>query len=169
MNNSDPRGTARAFETKVASLIEATRHLDIAQILVLRRMTVADPESRRWASDKQLNVVFNVILTKAIERNGIDWFRSARGRNFDTVLPPTGAGRDEDLRVLNDLANQMLGPASEATAAQADFEKLVARRRRASPAPSRPSRSRRRYSRPSWAPTPSSPPSRCSATPWASS
>ena len=86
----------KTFETKVANLIAATRHLEIPQILVLRRLTMTDPESRRWANDKQLAAVFTVILTKAVERIGLDRFREARLRNFAPMLPQGPAeARDE--------------------------------------------------------------------------
>lgn len=125
--NSGPRDN-KTFEAKVANLIAATRHLEIAQILVLRRLTLADPESRRWANEKQLAVVFTVILTKAIERIGFDKLRDARSRNFDAMIPPgSPPNREEDARVLADIANQVLGPApmSEAETAQAGFERLL--------------------------------------------
>lgn len=119
----------KTFETKVANLIAATRHLEIPQILVLRRLTLADPESRRWANEKQLAVVFTVILTKAIERIGLDKLRDARARNFDSMLPGQGsaADRDNDVAVLSEIAMQVLGPApmSEAETAQAGFERLL--------------------------------------------
>lgn len=127
MNGSNIRDN-KTFETKVANLIAATRHLEIAQILMLRRLTLADPETRRWASEKQLAVVFTVILTKAIERIGIDKLRDARINCFHALLPNgSKADRDEDLRVLSDIALQMLGPApmSEAETAQAGFERLL--------------------------------------------
>ncbi|MEW5726535.1 MAG: hypothetical protein AB1918_01785, partial [Pseudomonadota bacterium] len=119
----------KTFETKVANLIAATRHLEIPQILVLRRLTMADPETRRWANEKQLAVVFTVILTKAIERFGLDKLRDARARNFESMLPPGPAeSRETDAIVLADIAQQMLGPApmSEAETTQAGFERLLA-------------------------------------------
>ncbi len=119
----------KTFETKVANLIAATRHLEIPQILVLRRLTMTDPESRRWANDKQLAAVFTVILTKAVERIGLDRFREARLRNFAPMLPQGPAeARDEDARVLAEIATQILGPPpmSEAETAQQGFERLLA-------------------------------------------
>ncbi|CAA7627807.1 conserved hypothetical protein [Candidatus Terasakiella magnetica] len=128
MTEPDPREGARTFETKVANLIAATRHLEVPHILVLRRMTLRDPLARKWASEKQLNVVFSVILTKSIERFGIDKLKAARDRNFETLLSP-GDGRDEDRKVLSDIAMQLLGPPqmSEAEATQASFHALLAR------------------------------------------
>ena len=129
MNQSDPRDGAKTFETKVASLIAATRHLEIPHILMLRRMTLRDPEARKWASEKQLNVVFQVILTKSIERYGIARLKTDRDRGFGPLLPPGADSRDEDLRVLSDIATQLLGPPqmSEAESTQSGFQSLLAR------------------------------------------
>ncbi|MGE5547566.1 MAG: hypothetical protein ACM33T_11750 [Solirubrobacterales bacterium] len=125
--NSNPQDN-KTFEAKVTNLIAATRHLEISQILVLRRLTLNDPESLKWANQKQLGVVFNVILTKAIERFGIDQFKEARARGFEGLLAGgSPAARDEDTRVLTELATQMLGAApSEAESTQALFERLLA-------------------------------------------
>ncbi|MGE5505585.1 MAG: hypothetical protein ACM31L_14275 [Actinomycetota bacterium] len=129
MNGETRDSGSKTFEAKVASLIAATRHLDVSQILLLRRLTLRDPETRKWATDKQLGVVFSVILTKAVERTGIDTFRIARDKQFAGMLPAGVDGRDEDMRVLSDLAMQMLGPPprSEAETTQAGFEALLAR------------------------------------------
>jgi hypothetical protein len=129
MSQSDPRAGTRTFEAKVASLIAATRHLEIPHILMLRRMTMKDPEARKWSTEKQLTVVFSVILTKTIERYGISKLKTARERGFEQLLPPDPGGRDEDLRVLNDIATQLLGPPqmSEAETTQAGFHALLAR------------------------------------------
>lgn len=112
----------KTFEAKVTNLIAATQHLEISQILLLRRLTMADPESRRWASERQLQVVFSVIVAKAAERLGMDRLREARDKNFAPLLPPaTGAARDDDVRVLGEVATKMLGnpqaPMSEHEAA----------------------------------------------------
>lgn len=117
----------KTFEAKVANLIAATRHLEVPQILLLRRMTMADPESRRWASERQLQVVFSVIVAKAIERVGLDRLREARDKDFAPMLPPAAAGaREDDLRVLNEVATQMLGnPQAPLSEHEAALEKLL--------------------------------------------
>lgn len=117
----------KTFEAKVANLIAATRHLEVPQILLLRRMTMADPESLRWANERQLQVVFSVIVAKAIERIGLDRLRDARDKGFIPMLPPgTGAARDEDLRVLSEVATQMLGnPQAPMTEHEAALDKLL--------------------------------------------
>lgn len=68
----------KKFESKVAELVAVTCHLDVAQILGLRRLTLADPESRKWANEKQLGVVFDVILIKWLECQGKDRLYQAR-------------------------------------------------------------------------------------------
>lgn len=123
----------KTFETKVGSLIAATRHLDVPQILVLRRLTLKDPESLRWASERQLNVVFSVILTKALERFGPARIKEAHDRGYEPLLPPADGARDEDLRVLAEAALPLLTPPSEAQTTQASFEALLARRLIAAP------------------------------------
>lgn len=117
----------KTFEAKVANLISATRHLEIPQILLLRRMTMADPESRRWSSERQLQVVFSVIVAKAIERVGLDRLREARDKGFAPMLPPANAAaREEDLRVLTEISTQMLGnPQSPMSEHEAALEKLL--------------------------------------------
>ncbi len=129
MSVSDPREGAKTFEVKVASLIAATRHLEIPHILMLRRLTLADPLARKWASEKQLNVVFQVILSKTIERYGLGKLKAARDRGFEPLLPAGADSREEDLRVLGDITTQLLGPPqmSEAENTQAGFHALLAR------------------------------------------
>ncbi len=117
----------KTFEAKVGNLIAATRHLEIPQILLLRRMTMADPESLRWATERQLQVVFAVIIAKAIERIGLDRLREARDQGFAPMLPPGGAAaRDEDRRVLGEVATQMLGnPQAPLSEHEAALDKLL--------------------------------------------
>ncbi|HTH15862.1 MAG TPA: hypothetical protein VL974_04355 [Magnetospirillum sp.] len=117
----------KTFEAKVANLISVTRHLDIPQILLLRRLTIADPESRRWASERQLQVVFSVIVAKAVERIGLDRLREARDKNFIPMLPPAdGAAREDDIRVLSEVATQMLGnPHAPMSEHEAALDKLL--------------------------------------------
>lgn len=115
----------KTFETKVSNLIAATQHLRVSQILLLRRLTMTDPESRKWASGRQLSVVFSVILAKAIERSGLDALREARQGNFESMVPP-GPNRDEDSAVLSEIAQQMLGnPAAAMSEHEIALEKLL--------------------------------------------
>ena len=125
----------KTFESKVGTLIAATRHLDVPQILVLRRLTMQDPESLRWASERQLSVVFSVIVTRALERYGLARLKEARDRNFEPLLPPDDGNREEDRRILAEIALPLVGnpPPSEAEATQAGFEALLAQRLIAAP------------------------------------
>jgi hypothetical protein len=110
MSTTQPRDN-KTFETKVANLIATTRHLEVPHILVLRRLTLKDPESLKWASERQLDVVFNVLVTKALERMDRDRLNVAREQDY---APLTVAGtpdeRDEDRLIVATIADQMLGP-----------------------------------------------------------
>jgi len=120
----------KSFEAKVSELIAATRSLSVPQILVVRRLTLRDPESRRWASERQLNVIFNVVLGKVLGDLSRAKLAQARKKNFLPLLPPDDGCRDEDLAVLTEVAAQLGdGPINEeAEAAQASFESLLAKR-----------------------------------------
>ena len=135
---ADP-GDSKTFEAKVAELISVTRQLDVPSLLVVRRLTIADPESRRWSTERQLNVIFNVILGKALGRLSATRLKQARAKNFTPLLPPDDGYRDEDLRVLSEVAEQLGdGPVgSEAQAARESFEALLADRLLSAPPPRR--------------------------------
>lgn len=124
--NNNPQDN-KAFETKVANLIAATHSLGISQILLLRRLTMADPESRRWATDRQLQVVFEVILAKAAERLGLDQLRAARDQGFLSLLPKGAEdAAAEDAQVLGEVAAKMLGnPQAPLSEHEAALEKLL--------------------------------------------
>ncbi len=101
----------KTFENKVSNLIATTRHLEVPQILMLRRLTLKDPESLKWASERQLEVVFNVLVTKALERMDRAKLSAARDQDYEPLaLPGRATDRDEDLRIVSTLADQMLGP-----------------------------------------------------------
>lgn len=125
--SSNPQDN-KTFEAKVGNLIAATKHLQIPQILLLRRLTLADPESRRWATERQLQVVFSVIVAKAIERLGLDRLREARENDFAAMLPPgSPEARAEDMQVLAEVASQMLGnPLAPMSEHESALEKLLA-------------------------------------------
>jgi len=129
----------RAFEAKVAELIAVTRPLDVPALLQVRRLTIRDPEARRWADERQLNVIFNVILGKALAKLGPARIKQARAKGFLSLLPADDGARDEDLRVLTEAAAQLGdGPVgSEAEAARQSFEALLAHRLLSAPPPRR--------------------------------
>ena len=132
--NQGPRDN-KAFETKVSNLINATRHLDVSQILLLRRLTMADPESLKWASIRELDVVFAVILGKAMERMGPDALRDARDKAYEPLLPHDPTHREEDLRALNAVVEPLFGPTPPASEHETTLAKLLAMRPAAARAP----------------------------------
>jgi len=129
MSPSGPHDAMKAFEAKAANLIAATRSLDIPHILLVRRMTLGDQEARKWASEKQLNVVFSVVLAKAAERLGLPALRRMREQGLIPLLPKDATAQGEDFRVLSEVVTQLLGPPemSEAEATRSVFRALIER------------------------------------------
>ena len=82
------------FEGKVAELLAITSGLSVTHILMLRRMTTADPETKSWATDRELGVVFDTILDRAVAAIEVEELGAAADRQFDALLPPG----DEDIR-----------------------------------------------------------------------
>lgn len=103
----------KGFENKVGELVAVTHKLEVPQIILLRRMTLADPQSLKWASQRQLELIFNVILAKALERTGRERVIAASTQHFDPLLPP---GSEEELDkerwMLFDLAKPLLAGAA---------------------------------------------------------
>ncbi|HTH15863.1 MAG TPA: hypothetical protein VL974_04360 [Magnetospirillum sp.] len=120
---------AKGFESKVMELVAVTQRLDVPRILLVRRMTMSDPETLKWASVRQLDLIFNVILEKALERTGHETVQAASHEQFDPLLPPGDeTARDQERWMLFDLAKPMLAgmkPAEETTT-QAVMEELAA-------------------------------------------
>ena len=114
------------FDAKASSLIEATLHLSIPQILMARRMTLSDPESLRWASTRQLNTVFDVILVKALERMERIDLLSAMDQNLDPLLPPAAIQQPDDYKVLNRIVTALLNKTRTPTKKLSDWEQAVA-------------------------------------------
>ncbi|CAA7611579.1 conserved hypothetical protein [Magnetospirillum sp. LM-5] len=97
------------FESKVADLVSVTRRLEVPQILLLRRLTLGDPETLKWANLKQLDLIFNVILDHALRRTGQAAVEAASRDHFDPLLPTGDEGaRDKERWLLFDLAKPML-------------------------------------------------------------
>ena len=102
--------SSEKFESKVAELVAVTRRLDVPRILMLRRLTLVDPEALKWASAHQLQLVFNVILENALRRTGKEAVEAASRDHFDPLLPPGNEGeRDKERWLLFDLAKPVLG------------------------------------------------------------
>ncbi|EPY01000.1 hypothetical protein [Magnetospirillum fulvum] len=97
------------FDNKVGDLLALTQDLTITQILVLRRMTLVDPTALAWATTRELEVVFNAILDRAVSKVGLDALAAAADDQFAALLPP---GTEEELSAerwrLFDLAQKYL-------------------------------------------------------------
>ncbi|MBF0326952.1 hypothetical protein [Magnetospirillum moscoviense] len=118
----------KTFEAKVSNLIATTRHLEVPHILMLRRLTLSDPESLKWANERQLNVVFNVLVTKALERMDKTALIAARDGDYKTlVMPGKPEAQAEDLRVVNAIATQMIGPKPKPAAIEAEHGNSLAK------------------------------------------
>ena len=97
------------FEGKVAELLAITSGLSVTHILMLRRMTTADPETKSWASDRELGVVFDTILDRAVAAIEVEELGAAADRQFDALLPPGDDDvRDKERWQLFDVAKKYL-------------------------------------------------------------
>lgn len=56
------------IEEKIGQLVLVTRTLTVPHLLQLRRMTIVDPETQKWATLDQLDKIFTVLLQYAIAR-----------------------------------------------------------------------------------------------------
>ncbi len=119
----------KGFENKVAGLVSVTQRLDVPRILLLRRMTLSDPEALKWAKPRQLELIFGVILEKALERTDVAVIHAASQDQFEPLLPPGDEGmRDQERWMLFDLARPMLAGMKplEETTTEAVMEELAA-------------------------------------------
>jgi hypothetical protein len=97
------------FEGKVAELLAITSGLSVTHILMLRRMTMADPETKSWATDRELGVVFDTILDRAVAAIEVEELGAAADRQFDALLPPGDDDvRDKERWQLFDVAKKYL-------------------------------------------------------------
>ena len=104
------------FESKVADLVAVTQRLDVTRILLLRRLTLTDPQSLKWANARQLDLIFNVILAKALERVDAAAIIAASTQHFDPMLPPGAEEQmDKERWLLFDLAKPMLSGTAAST------------------------------------------------------
>jgi len=102
------------FENKVADLVAVTQQLDVLRIVMLRRLTLADPQTLKWASVRQLDLIFNVILSKALERADAAQVVAASEKHFDPFLPPGPEDQqDKERWLLFDLAKPILNGAAQ--------------------------------------------------------
>jgi len=114
MNESKRR---EKFESKVAELLAVTAGLKVPQILMLRRMTASDPDTQSWANDRELGVVFDTILDRAVAAMDVDELGAAADQHFDGLLPPgPDDARDKDRWLLFDITKKYLINRSKAAA-----------------------------------------------------
>lgn len=117
------------FESKVADLVAVTQRLDVTRILLLRRLTLADPQSLKWASARQLDLIFNVILGKALERTDAAEVVAASAQQFAPLLPPGPEEQmDQERWLLFDLTRPIVedAAASATGTTQAVMDELQA-------------------------------------------
>jgi hypothetical protein len=108
------------FESKVAELLAITSGLKVPQILMLRRMTASDPDTKSWANDRELGVVFDTILDRAIAAIDVEELGAAADQHFDGLLPPgPEEARDKERWLLFDVTKKYLANRSKAAAAPA--------------------------------------------------
>ena len=104
------------FAAKVTELAGVCKALDIPRIMLVRRMTLADPESLKWATQLQLEGVFTVILTDMIQSMDVDKVIDASFDQFRSWLPPgLPADQLEQDRKLLDALCKPLVPSVSAT------------------------------------------------------
>lgn len=98
------------FESKVAELLTLTSGLSVTHILMLRRMTQADPETSSWANERELGVVFDTILDRAVAGLDVEVLGSAADQQFDGLIPPgDDDARDKERWQLFDISKRYLG------------------------------------------------------------
>ena len=114
-----------AFNAKASSLIEATGHLSVPQILMARRMTLNDPESLRSASKSQLGVVFDVIIGNALKRIDRLDLLAAMDQNLEPLLPPDYMRDPDDYQILDRLVQKHLNKTPTSNRKLTDAEKVV--------------------------------------------
>lgn len=105
------------FESKVAELLAVTAGLKVPQILMLRRMTAQDPDTKNWANDRELGVVFDTILDRAVAGMVPEELFAAADEHFEGLLPPgPDDARGKERWLLFDVAKKHMGRRPEAAA-----------------------------------------------------
>lgn len=104
---------SREFEAKAKDLIAVTRNCSIQQILYVRRLSLHDPETLKWASENHLKVIFNVVMNAKLLALGAEPLHEAQESDFNTLLRPAGADypdeqRAEDHLILTHAVTQAL-------------------------------------------------------------
>jgi hypothetical protein len=76
---------------------------------MLRRMTASDPDTQSWANDRELGVVFDTILDRALSAIDVEELGAAADQHFDNLLPPGPEdARDKDRWLLFDITKKYL-------------------------------------------------------------
>ncbi len=95
---------------KVAELRATCRGLRVPQILALRRLALADPETLRWVPAAELDAFFTEILGIELRDFTYESLERIAERNYAPLLPPgPPAAREEDLGLLRRLSHPLLG------------------------------------------------------------
>ena len=125
MNDSKRRAK---FESKVAELLAVTSGLKVPQILMLRRMTSSDPDTQSWANDRELGVVFDTILDRAVAAIEVEELGAAADLQFNALLPPgPEETRDKERWLLFDAAKKYLAKRAKTVApAEPVIETVIA-------------------------------------------
>ncbi len=98
------------LQGRIAELRAACRGLKVPQILALRRMTMADPETLRRASAAELDAFFTQVLDEELEEYSFETLDLMVRRGYAPLLPPgPEPARAEDRRLLERLSQRFLG------------------------------------------------------------
>ncbi|CAA7617048.1 conserved hypothetical protein [Candidatus Terasakiella magnetica] len=117
---------AAVFESKVAELLAVTAGLKVPHILMLRRMTQADPETSAWANERELGVVFDTILDRAVAAVDTEELGAYADQQFDALLPAGDEeARDKERWLLFDVCKKYLAKRKPVVAAPVVEEEVV--------------------------------------------
>ena len=94
----EPQALAAEFEAKARDLVQITRRVSIPQLLFLRRATLDDADTYKWASRNQLQTIFISVLSEKLQEVGGAALLQAKAEKFERLLPPLGDGYDAERR-----------------------------------------------------------------------
>lgn len=86
------------FDETARKLIAATRACSVSQTLLLRRRSLEDEGILKYASPNQLRVIFNVLLTRKIQRMESQDAADALNDNVEALLPPVDDRYTSEMR-----------------------------------------------------------------------
>ena len=100
----------RSVRDKISELRATCRGLRVPQILALRRMALADPETLRRAPAAELDAFFADILGVELRDFTYEALERIAARDYAPLLPPgPPALREEDRGLLRRLSHPLLG------------------------------------------------------------